>query len=195
MVDFMTANALPLHTSRFVLRPLTLEDEESVMAYRGDRRLTSFRSHPPMAWGDYPAWFAQRSPGFGLHAPGDRCYLGIESKASGQLIGDVLLRLAATDAQQGEIGMILRADAQGQGNAVEVGRAVLAFAFEQMGLHRIVGSADELNTGSRRGMERLGMRLEGTFVQDTRRAGRWVNTVSYALLRDEWHTQQRIETD
>jgi RimJ/RimL family protein N-acetyltransferase len=191
MVDPMTAGLLTLQTPRFVLRPLTLEDEESVMTYRGDSRLTSYLTNAPMAWGEYPAWLAEREPGFNLQKAGDRCYFGIRSKVSGQLIGDVLLRLAAADDRQGEIGMILHADAKGQGYAVEVGQVVVSFAFQQLALHRIVGRADELNIPSRRAMERLGMRLEGTFIEDTDLEGRWVNTVSYALLRREWTTQQR----
>ena len=187
----MTAGLLTLQTSRFVLPPLTLEDEESVMTYRGDPRLTSFLTNAPMAWGGYPEWLAEREPGFSLQKAGDRCYLGITSKMSGQLIGDVLLRLAATEDRQGEIGMILHADAKGQGYAVEVGEAVLALAFQQLKLHRVVGKADELNIPSRRGMERLGMRLEGTFIQDAQRKGSWVNTVSYALLHHEWTAQHR----
>ncbi|MDQ0734795.1 GNAT family N-acetyltransferase [Arthrobacter agilis] len=187
----MTAVALTLQMSRFTLRPLTLEDERSVMTYRGDPRLSQFLSRPPMTLGEYPAWLAERAPGFGLQGPGDRCYFGVESKVSGQLMGDVLLRLAADDVQQGEIGMILHADAKGQGYAVEIGQAVLSLAFDQMGLHRIAGRADELNVPSRRGMERLGMRLEGHFLKDTMRDGQWVNTVSYALLREEWQSQRR----
>lgn len=160
------------------------------MRYRGDPGLSRFLSHAPMSPGEYPAWLAQRAAGFGLQHPGDRCYLGIESKTTGHVIGDVLLRLAADDVQQGEIGMILHADAAGQGYAVEVGQAVLAHGFGGMGLHRISGRADEQNLPSRRGMERLGMRLEGTFIQDTRRDGEWVSTVSYALLRDEWQDRR-----
>jgi RimJ/RimL family protein N-acetyltransferase len=190
MVEDMTDADLTVRTSRFVLRPLIPADEDAVMSYRGDPRLTRFLPHPPMVQGQYPAWLAERSAEINLQHPGDRRFLGIES-ASGGLIGDVLLKVGPDTVEQGEIGMILHHDVKGQGYAAEIGEAILAYGFGRMGLHRIIGRADELNTPSRRAMERLGMRLEAHFLQDRRREGTWANTVAYALLRSEWQAQQR----
>jgi RimJ/RimL family protein N-acetyltransferase len=92
---------------------------------------------------------------------------------------------------QGEIGMILSADAIGHGYATEVDEAILGVAFDKLGLHRVIGRADESNIASRKGMERLGMRLEGHFIEDARRGGDRVSTVLYALLQHEWRAGRR----
>ncbi|MHA7264666.1 GNAT family N-acetyltransferase [Arthrobacter sp. TMN-37] len=188
----MTDAVPTLRTPRFILRPLTPADEDAVMGYRGDPRLSRFLPHPPMDQGQYPEWLAERTAEISLRNPGDRRFLGIEPASSGGLIGDVLLKVGPDTVEQGEIGMILQHDAKGQGYAAEIGDAILAFGFEHLGLHRIVGRADELNVPSRRTMERLGMRLEGHFLQDRRQDGTWANTVFYAILRSEWQTQRRL---
>ncbi len=170
---------------------MTLEDETAVMAYRTDPRLSRFLAHPPLAEGDYAVWHAGRSAEIDLRNPGDRRFPGIEPASSGELIGDVLLRRAPEVAGQGEIGMILHADATGKGYAVEAGGAILRAAFEGLGFHRVIGRADELNVPSRRGMERLCMRLEGRHTESERRGSRWINSVLYAILHHEWRASQR----
>ena len=51
----------------------------------------------------------------------------------------------------------------GQGLATEAARAVLDWGFDVLGLERIHGGFDEPNLGSRRVLERLGMRYVGHF--------------------------------
>jgi RimJ/RimL family protein N-acetyltransferase len=52
----------------------------------------------------------------------------------------------------------------GQGFATEAARAVLHFAFHDLGLARVFGGIDDPNTASRAVLERLGMRPVGPMV-------------------------------
>jgi RimJ/RimL family protein N-acetyltransferase len=55
-------------------------------------------------------------------------------------------------------------------------------------VHRVVASCFLDNDASRRLMERLGMRRETHAVAESlHRSGRWLDTVGYALLADEWN--------
>ena len=56
-----------------------------------------------------------------------------------------------------EIGWRLAPELWGQGYATEGARAVLRFAFDELGLEEVVSYTAPLNTGSRRVMEKLGM--------------------------------------
>jgi len=76
---------------------------------------------------------------------------------------------------------------QGRGYATEASRALLDFAFETMGLHRVVGRAEARNLASARVLEKLGMRLEARLIENEWVKGEWQSEVVYAILDREWH--------
>ena len=57
-------------------------------------------------------------------------------------------------------------------------------------LRRVTAGCFLDNERSWRLMERLGMRREGTYLADSlHRSGRWLDSCSYALLREEWRNR------
>jgi RimJ/RimL family protein N-acetyltransferase len=62
-----------------------------------------------------------------------------------------------------EVGWTVRSALWGQGYATEIGRAGLAFAFEDLGAEEVVAFTERHNRRSRAVMERLGMRFVGEF--------------------------------
>lgn len=60
-----------------------------------------------------------------------------------------------------EIGWALRGGFRGRGFATEIGRAGLAFAFDELGVRAVVSITTRHNARSRAVMERLGMREAG----------------------------------
>ena len=75
---------------------------------------------------------------------------------------------------------------QGSGYATEAARPMLAFAFGELGLHRIVGRLEPRNVSSARVLEKLGMRLEARLVENEWVKGEWQSELVYALLAREW---------
>ena len=63
---------------------------------------------------------------------------------------------------------------------------MLAFAFEELGLHRVVGRLEPRNAGSARVLEKLGMRREAHLVENEWVKGEWQSELIYALLAREW---------
>lgn len=57
---------------------------------------------------------------------------------SGELIGEVLLKLASSAALQGEIGYIFNPVYAGKGYAAEAVHSVLERGFTEVGFHRIL---------------------------------------------------------
>ena len=102
------------------------------------------------------------------------------------MIGEVSLILRHEVARQGEVGYIFHPDAHGQGYASEAARALLAFGFEVMGLHRIYARCDARNAASERVMQRLGMRKEAHFREHMQVKGSWDEELIYALLEGEY---------
>lgn len=66
-------------------------------------------------------------------------------------------------------------------------RALLAFAFETLRVHRVVARLHPENVASVRMCDRLGMRREAHMVEDLWNKGAWEDTGVYAILAREWH--------
>jgi RimJ/RimL family protein N-acetyltransferase len=83
--------------------------------------------------------------------------------------GATTRRIAAAMAGSGwardrlELGWTVRSALWGRGYATEIGRAGLAFAFEELGAEVVVAFTERHNRRSRAVMERLGMGFVGEF--------------------------------
>jgi RimJ/RimL family protein N-acetyltransferase len=73
-----------------------------------------------------------------------------------------------------------------RGYATEAARAVLRFAFDTVGLHRIYATHFTRNPASGRVMEKTGMQREGVWREHLMRGERFEDAVVYGILREEW---------
>jgi ribosomal-protein-alanine N-acetyltransferase len=86
-------------------------------------------------------------------------FLAVVERESGAVIGDGGLHPLGGDI---ELGYTLARAAWGRGYATELGRALLAFAFGELGAERVVAQVEPDNAASRRVLEKLGMRAVET---------------------------------
>ena len=115
----------------------------------------------------------------------DKCFdLAIERIADRKVIG--LLTLISRKHRQGEIGYALGINFRGQGYATEAAAALIEYAFETLGLHRVHATTSSGNPDSFRVMERLGMKQEGRMREATFKDGTWLDKLVYGLLAREW---------
>lgn len=117
---------------------------------------------------------------------GQALTLGVERADSGTLVGDVVLFFRSIEHRGGELGYVFAPEHAGQGYATEAAAAVLALAFDRLGLHRVIARLDARNTSSARLAARLGMRQEAHLVQNEMFKGEWSDELVYALLAQEW---------
>jgi RimJ/RimL family protein N-acetyltransferase len=118
----------------------------------------------------------------------DRCFdLALERRGDGQVVG--LLSLVRREYEKGEIGWALGTAHRGQGYVTEGGRALMAYGFATLELHRIYATTSNVNSGSWRVMERLGMRREGQLREAELRDGEWIDVLIYGLLDREWQAR------
>ncbi len=94
------------------------------------------------------------------------------------LVGDVSLLWASETHRQGELGFVFHPLHQGRGYATEAARPILAFAFEELALHRVIGRLEPRNVGSARVLEKLGMRREAHLVESEGVKGEWQSELS-----------------
>lgn len=184
-----------LQTERLLLRRITPDDVDDLVGLDADpavmRYTTGGRPTPRAEIEDerlprYLRYYEQH-PGFGFWAAIER--------ATGAFLGWFHFR-PLPDAPPGEIelGYRLHQSAWGQGYATEASRALIHKGFTELGVQRVVASTMTVNVGSRRVMEKSGLRFVRTFMMEwpDKIEGDEQGDVEYALTRAEWlEVQQR----
>ncbi len=176
----------PILTERLVLRRFTLDDVQALLELvRQPSVLRVLRGIEPTEASirNYLATQTSYQP-----FEQDRCFdLALERKRDGKVIG--LLSLIRREHRKAEIGWSLGTAHRSQGYVTEAARALMAYAFATLGLHRIYATTSNINTSSWRVMERLGMRREAQLREAEFRDGEWIDLLIYGLLEREWQAE------
>lgn len=184
-----------LRTDRLLLRRFTPDDLDNLVELDGDpevmRYLSGGRPTPREQLRDevLPRFLAyyERGDDFGYWAAVDRDTQGF--------LGWFLFRPdrgvgpAVTANRDGiELGYRLRRETWGKGYATEGSRALVTKGFKELGVQRVYAETMAVNTGSRRVMEKAGLRYECVFFPDWPDPvpGSEHGEVQYALTRAQW---------
>jgi len=189
-----------MRTERLALRRFTPADAADLLSLDGDplvmRFLTGATRSPAQIRDEVLPPLTEchlRFPGFG--------YWAARTRAGGEFIGWFGLRPVTPtggamvhwpDARGptgvASLGYRLRRGAWGQGYATEGARALVRWAFTGLGAHEVVATTMAVNTGSRRVMEKAGLRYARTVHLDWAEPldGNEHGDVEYRLLRGQW---------
>ena len=94
-------------------------------------------------------------------------------------------------ALQGTLGYWIGAAFARQGYMTEAMRAMLAFAFTDLKLHRVEAACLPDNAASWALLLKCGFTEEGRARQYLRINGRWQDHLTFAILREDWDAQSR----
>ena len=104
----------------------------------------------------------------------------------GEIVGVVGFHAIDWISRNTSLGYWLAADAQGKGTMTATVGALLDYVFYEWELHRIEIQCAPENRRSRAIPERLGFREEATLREAERVGGRYLDSVVYGLLEEEW---------
>lgn len=172
-----------LRTTRLILRPMEPADALEVQRLAGDRAVAEMTMRIPHPYPDGVAeqWIAGQADAWRRTQSLD---LGIVL-IDGQLIGAIGLMGLSPEHLHAELGYWVGRPWWGQGYCTEAARALLRWAFETLGLHRVHAQHFRRNPASGRVMQKLGMRREGTLREHVRKWGVFEDLEVYGLLRGE----------
>jgi ribosomal-protein-alanine N-acetyltransferase len=114
----------------------------------------------------------------------------IISKADLKFVGVISLDLGDRKYWKGEIWYKLLPDCWGQGLATEATKAMLAFGFEQLQLHRVECGCSIHNIASYKVMEKVGMTREGMKRKVLPLGNDWHDGYIYAILEEEYSSNK-----
>jgi len=187
-------------TERLALRRFTSADAANLLSLDGDPQVMRFLTGTTRSLAQIRDEVLPDLAGCHLRYPGFG-YWAAESRAGGQFIGwfglrpvtptgDAIEHWPDADGDTGvaSLGYRLRRSAWGQGYATEGARALVRLAFTGLGLREVVATTMAVNTGSRRVMEKAGLRYARTVHLDWPEPldGNEHGDVEYRLLRDDW---------
>ena len=146
-----------LQTERLILRPLSLDDIDAVFKWTGDERVNKYMIYPL-----YKNKEEGREWLESLYQDNDKKDFGFVFKQTGELIGSGGIYYHS-DIDVWSIGYNILYDYWNRGLVTEGMEKIISWARENFEVHVIAGTFAVDNNGSRRVMEKLGMR----FYEDT----------------------------
>jgi RimJ/RimL family protein N-acetyltransferase len=166
------------------LRDFCADDFQDVHAYARDPEVVRFVQWGPNTEAD--------THGFLAHVlnlsevkPRLDFELAVVWAPENRLIGGASIHISDQANREGWIGYCLNREFWGRGVATEAAKALVAFGFAALELHRIYATCDPANVGSRTVLQKIGMRQEGHFRSHKLVRGKWRDTEIFAIIDDE----------
>lgn len=170
-----------LRTERLDLRPLRTSDAPRLRELAGNRQVARNTTSIPYPYpeGAAEAWITDQRD------DDERIVFAVVRRGIDELIGGIGLHLEP-EHDHGELGYWIGVDHWDRGYATEAAKAVVRFGFERLGLERIHARTFSRNPGSRKVLEKTGMRREGVLRRHAKKWGEFLDVESYGILLDDW---------
>jgi RimJ/RimL family protein N-acetyltransferase len=170
-----------LKTDRLVLRPFGMDDAREVQRLAGDHAIaaTTLRIPHPYPDGCAAEWIASLQPAF---ASGASVAFAITRASDGALLGAIGLDITR-EHERAELGYWIGKPYWGNGYCTEAARAIVDYAFDDLGLNRVGAVHFAHNNASGRVMQNIGMTCEGHRIQEIKKCGKFEDLILYGLVR------------
>jgi ribosomal-protein-alanine N-acetyltransferase len=172
----------PLDTPRLLLMPLVVSLSSEMFD-----ALDASREHMDR-WQNFSHWTSVGHVRTGIEASVKQWSAGTDTrfavvrKVDGRFLGSVSLEEVNRMHSSASLAYWIRADAVNQRYTTEAARAVVSWAFDAVGVHRLRAIVAVGNEASVRVVKRLGFSLEGTMREAERVGARWHDAFLFGLL-------------
>lgn len=172
-----------IETERLILSALKASDVPAIVKYAGNKKISDYTSHIPFPYEEKDAVFWINMAQQGLRN-GTHLILGIRLKQNEEFIGGIGLTIHST-YKRAEIGYWIAEDHWNKGYTSEAAKALIDYAFQEMGLHKITSSYMSKNPASGKVMEKCGMHKEGEQKDQILKNGVYHDLILYGLTADQ----------
>jgi [ribosomal protein S5]-alanine N-acetyltransferase len=173
-----------LQTSRLLLRSIGREDIPALVRLAGAREIaaTTLGIPHPYVEEDARNYVSKSEEDF---LAGRSVIFAICKLPESEFCGAIGLIIAEAH-RRAELGYWVGVPNWNRGYATEAAKAVLAFGFHTLRLNRIYAHHTSGNTGSRRVIQKIGMRHEGCFRQHVQKWNKFIDIENYGILAEEF---------
>ncbi len=172
-----------LQAGKATLRELEISDAASLFESLTREEVTRFISPPPATIDGFERFIAwtRHEQSHGRYV----CY-GIVPEGEARVVGIIQVRQLDNSFTTAEWGFALGADYWGTGLFHESALAVIGFAFEQIGVHRLEARAAVANGRGNAALRKLGATPEGVLRRSFLRYGEYLDQVIWGLVATDW---------
>jgi RimJ/RimL family protein N-acetyltransferase len=178
-------STVTMKTKRLTLREFHDSDLPAVHAYAQDAETTKYLEWGPNTLKETTV-FLNESLGFQKEQPRVTFDMAIIVDGDQKLIGACSVTILDKKKRISALGYVLHSKAWGQGYATEAANALAKFAFEELGMDKILATCDAMNLASERVMQKIGMRKESELAKDKFIKGMYRDTLVYSLDQATW---------
>ncbi len=179
-----------LHAPRVGLREFRESDASLTHCYEREPHVVRYHSWEPQSF-EQSLERVKSAIASSQETPRTVFDLAIIRAQDAHLVGRCGFKITDHEQREAMLWYVSDPNVWGQGYVTEAARALLAFAFEQLSLHRIFVDIDPRNTASLRVAEKLGMRREAHFVENAWVKGEWTDAIIMAILAREHHATRK----
>ncbi|MDD5922529.1 MAG: GNAT family N-acetyltransferase [Eubacteriales bacterium] len=152
------SGTVPIKTERLLLRPHVIEDADQVYALFGaDEKMYEYSGWNPYATPEMAKEYVQRC----IDSYNDEYFFGWAIEADRRLIGTVGAYDYDKDKNSIELGISIARNSWGKGYATEAVKAVIGYLAHEKQIRTITAWCASKNIGSKRAMEKNGMKFTG----------------------------------
>ncbi|MFD6423669.1 GNAT family N-acetyltransferase [Streptomyces sp. NPDC060198] len=189
----MTAHMTPSAPSGFavkpvlvgekaLLRPFSEADTPRMIEILQDPEVVRFTFEPSTELTPelLRSWYGSRN------ARDDRLDLAVTDRATGELVGEVVLYEWSPAERSCSFRTLIAAGGRGRGLGTEATRLIVEHAFESLGLLRVSLEVYSTNHRALRVYQKVGFQVVGARPRAQLREGVWNDETLMAVTADEW---------
>ncbi len=176
-----------IETERLILRRFEYSDADAMLKnWVADKKIQSLYSEPVYSTREAVNELLDKY--IGSYEKNDYYRWAIIEKKSGECIGQIAYFLVDSKNHFAEIEYCIGSDFQCNGYATEATKAVIAYGFDKINLHKIQICTKTINKPSKRVIEKCGFTYEGTLRDYFYMDGEYVGRLYFSMLRSEYKT-------
>ena len=178
-----------IETERLILRRFHFSDLESVFTnWASDEHVQKMYSEP--VYETIEAAEVMLARYISMYAQDDKYRWAVILKETGECIGQIAYFYVDSKNNFAEIEYCIGAAFQGRGYATEAAKAVIAYGFDRIGLHKVQICTKEINPKSKRVIEKCGLTYEGMLRDYFFVDGGYIGRLYFSILESEYRERQ-----
>lgn len=179
-----------IETDRLILRKFKYTDCDAVFRnWASDEKVQSLYSEPVYTTKEAVNGLLDKY--IGSYEKSDYYRWAVTEKNSDECIGQIAYFLVDSKNHFAEIEYCIGEEFQRRGYATEAAKAVIAYGFDSIGLHKVQICTKTVNEPSKRVIEKCGLTYEGTLRDYFYMDGGYVGRLYFSILRDEYLGQAK----
>ena len=179
-----------IETERLILRKFEYTDDEAMLKYWvADEKIQSLYSEPVYSTKAEVKELLDKY--ISSYKREDYYRWAVIDKATGECIGQIAYFLVDNKNNFAEIEYCIGSNFQCKGYATEATKAVIAYGFDKINLHKVQICTKTINAPSKRVIEKCGFVYEGTLRDYFYMNGEYIGRLYFSMLKNEFVSEMK----